>query len=107
LPGESSLIPIFDFPNLDLVFVLGLVHAETGEVRVAADQVHFIFPICVFKEVKELSRAPKRQLRRKQRRRRKLRFLRRRLAETSEMEKRRKLIAKIRKISPQAPVPER
>lgn len=92
---------------MDLVIVLGLVHSETGEVWVAADQVHSIFPMCVLREVKELSRAPKRQLKRKQRRRRKLRLLRRRLAETSEPAKRRKLIAKIRKLSPQAPVPER
>jgi indole-3-glycerol phosphate synthase len=54
-----------------------------------------------------VTRAPKRQLRRQQRRKRKLRFLRRRLAEATDIQERRRLIAKIRKVSPRASVPER
>lgn len=54
-----------------------------------------------------MSRAPDRQLKRRQRRKRKLRFLRRRLNETTDAQERRRLIAKIRRVSPQAPVPER
>jgi hypothetical protein len=53
-----------------------------------------------------VSRAPKRQLKRKQRRKRKLRHLRRQLAETTSPNERRRLIAKIRRISPRSPLPE-
>jgi hypothetical protein len=53
-----------------------------------------------------MTRAPKRQLKRRQRRKRKLQFLRRRLAETTDVQERRRLIAKIRRVSPRAPVPE-
>jgi indole-3-glycerol phosphate synthase len=48
-----------------------------------------------------------RQLRRRQRRKRKLRALRRKLNETTDVQERRRLIAKIRRTSPRAPVPER
>ncbi len=44
--------------------------------------------------------------RRRERRKRKLRYLRRRLEETQDLTKRRQLIAKMRRISPRAPVPE-
>ncbi len=54
-----------------------------------------------------MTRAPQRQLKRRQRRKRKLRYLRRRLAEATDPNERRRLIAKIRRISATAPVPER
>jgi hypothetical protein len=46
-----------------------------------------------------------RKLRRRQRRKRKLRYLRHRLAEAKGLDERSRLIAKIRRISPYAPVP--
>jgi hypothetical protein len=46
------------------------------------------------------------RLRRRQRRKRKLRYLRRRLAETKSHSERQRLIDKIRRISPLAPVPD-
>jgi hypothetical protein len=54
-----------------------------------------------------MSRAPKRQLKRRQRHKRKLRHLRRQLAETTDPNERRRLITKIRRVSPKAPVPDR
>ena len=54
-----------------------------------------------------MSRAPKRQLKRRQRRKRKLSHLRRQLVETTDPNERRRLIAKIRRISLKAPVPDR
>lgn len=54
-----------------------------------------------------MTRAPKRDLKRRQRRKRKLRYLRRRLAETTDPNERRRLIAKIRRASPKAVVPDR
>jgi hypothetical protein len=54
-----------------------------------------------------VTRAPKRGLKRRQRRKRKLRYLRRRLAETTDVQERQRLIAKIHRISPRAPVPEK
>jgi len=45
-------------------------------------------------------------LRRKQRRRRKVHFLRQRIIEASDMKERERLIAKLRRISPKAPIPE-
>lgn len=53
-----------------------------------------------------MSRQPKRDMRRRQRRRRKVRFLRKRLAETTNARERQRIIVKIKKISPTAPVPE-
>jgi len=44
------------------------------------------------------------KLRRRQRRKRKLRYLRRRLAQTNDLAKRERLIAKIRRVSPRAPI---
>lgn len=44
--------------------------------------------------------------RKRRQRRQKLRYLRGRLAETHDMRERRRLIAKIKRISPQAPVPD-
>ncbi len=52
-----------------------------------------------------MSRAPGRGLKRRQRRKKKLRFLRRQLAETTDARERQRLIAKIRRTSPQASVP--
>ena len=52
-----------------------------------------------------MSRQPKRDLRRRQQRQRKVRALRERLENTTSPDKRRHLIAKIKKISPTAPVP--
>lgn len=43
---------------------------------------------------------------RRQRRRRKLIYLRKRLAQTTDRAARQRLIAKIRRVSPSAPVPE-
>ena len=54
-----------------------------------------------------MTRAPQRDLKRRQRRKRKLRYLRRRLAEATDPNERRRLIAKIRQVSPKAPVPDR
>jgi len=54
-----------------------------------------------------MSRQPMRDLRRRQRRRRKVRHLKARLAETNDPQERARLIAKIKKISPTAPVPEK
>jgi hypothetical protein len=52
-----------------------------------------------------MTRQPKRDLRRRQQRQRKVHELRGRLEKTSNPEERRYLIAKIKKISPDAPVP--
>ena len=60
----------------------------------------------VAREVVVLTTTPIRKLRRRQRRRRKVRYLRRRLAMTKDPNERQRLIAKIRRISPRAPVPE-
>jgi len=54
-----------------------------------------------------MSRQPHRDLRRRQRRQRKVHDLRQRLEQTTNAQTRQRLIAKIRKISPTAPVPER
>jgi hypothetical protein len=53
-----------------------------------------------------MTRQPKRDLKRRQRRRRKVRALRDRLEKTLDTTERRRLIAKIKKISSTAPVPE-
>jgi len=52
-----------------------------------------------------MSRQPKRDLRRRQQRKRKVHDLRVRLENTMEPQERQRLIAKIKKISPSAPVP--
>jgi hypothetical protein len=54
-----------------------------------------------------MTRQPKRDLKRRQRRRQKVRALRDRLEKTLDAKERRRLIAKIKKISPTAPVPEK
>jgi hypothetical protein len=54
----------------------------------------------------ELTTSRIKKLRRRQRRKRKLRYLRRRLEETKDGSERRRLIAKIRRISSYAPVPD-
>ena len=54
-----------------------------------------------------MTRQPKRDLQRRQRRKRKARYLRDRLERTNEPAERQRLIAKIKKISPNAPVPDR
>lgn len=48
-----------------------------------------------------------RDLRRRQRRRHKVAYLRKRLVQATNPQERRRLIAKIKKISPTAPVPDR
>jgi hypothetical protein len=48
-----------------------------------------------------------RQRARRQARKRKVRYLRARLAQTTNPAERRRLIAKIQRISPEAPVPEK
>ena len=53
-----------------------------------------------------MSRQPVRDLRRRQRRQRKVRRLRDRLENTQDPTERERLIAKIKKLSPTAPVPE-
>ena len=52
-----------------------------------------------------MSRQPKRDLRRRQRRQRKVSYLKERLARTNDSDERRRLTAKIRKLSPTAPLP--
>jgi indole-3-glycerol phosphate synthase len=54
-----------------------------------------------------MTRQPKRDLKRRQRRRRKVRALRDHLEKTLDTKERRRLIAKIKRISPAAPVPDR
>lgn len=54
-----------------------------------------------------MTRQPKRDLKRRQRRQRKVRALRDRLENTLDAKERRRLIAKIKKLSPAAPVPEK
>ena len=54
-----------------------------------------------------MSRQPKRDLRKRQQRQRKVRALRERLENTTSPDKRQQLIAKIKKISPTAPVPSK
>jgi len=54
-----------------------------------------------------MSRQPRKDLRRRQRRQRKVHYLRQRLAQTTNAQTRQRLIAKIKKASPTAPVPER
>jgi hypothetical protein len=53
-----------------------------------------------------MATTPIKNMRRRQRRRRKVRQLRERLAETTDSRRRLQLIAKIRGISPRAPVPD-
>jgi len=53
-----------------------------------------------------MSRQPRRDMRRRQRRQRKTRFLKDRLEETTNPRQRQRIIAKIKKIAPAAPVPE-
>lgn len=52
-----------------------------------------------------MSRQPKRDLRKRQQRQRKVRYLRHRLENTTNPEQRQRLIAKMKKISPNAPAP--
>jgi hypothetical protein len=54
-----------------------------------------------------MGRQPMRDLKRLQRRRRKVRFLRRRLAAATNPQERQRLIAKLKKVSPTAPAPEK
>ena len=58
-------------------------------------------------EDRNMSRQPKRDLRKRQQRQRKVRALRERLENTTSPDKRQQLIAKIKKISPSAPVPSK
>jgi len=53
-----------------------------------------------------MTTTPIKRLHRRQRRRRKVRYLRRRIAQTKDLRERERLIAKMRRISPCAPVPE-
>jgi hypothetical protein len=53
-----------------------------------------------------VSRQPRRDMRRRQRRRRKVHYLRGRLEKTNDPQERQRLIAKIQKIAPTAPVPD-
>ncbi len=55
-------------------------------------------------EVIALTRARKRKIYRKQRRKKKIRALRKKIAETNDAQRRRELIAKLRRVSPDAPV---
>jgi indole-3-glycerol phosphate synthase len=54
-----------------------------------------------------MTRQPKRDLARRQRRKRKVRDLRDRLERTIEPAERQRLIAKIKKLSPNSPIPEK
>ncbi len=53
-----------------------------------------------------MTTTPIKKLRRRQRRKRKIRYLRRRITEAKTAEERQRLIAKLRRISPRAPIPE-
>jgi len=54
-----------------------------------------------------VARLPRHDLRRRQRRQVKVRALRKRLVQTNVGQERKRLIAKIKKLSPTAPVPEK
>ena len=54
-----------------------------------------------------MTRQPKRDLARRQRRKRKVHDLRERLERTTEPAERQRLIAKIKKLSPNSPIPEK
>ncbi len=54
-----------------------------------------------------MSRQPQKDMKRRQRRRRKVHALRERLEHTSNPMARQRIIAKIKKLSPAAPVPDR
>ncbi|MGQ9599973.1 MAG: DUF6800 family protein [Anaerolineae bacterium] len=54
-----------------------------------------------------MARLPEHDMRRRQRRRRKVRALRQRLAQTTDPQQRQRIIAKIKKIAPTAPVPDK
>jgi indole-3-glycerol phosphate synthase len=54
-----------------------------------------------------MSRQPQRDMKRRQRRQRKVRNLRQRLAQTTNPQARQRIIAKIKKASPTAPVPDK
>jgi hypothetical protein len=53
-----------------------------------------------------MKRQKDKDLRRKRQRRRKVRFLRRRIAEAKDLRERERLIAKLCRISPSAPIPD-
>jgi hypothetical protein len=61
----------------------------------------------IWRKRTNMSRQPKRDLRRRKQRRQKVRYLRDRLEATHDSGERQRLIAKIKKISPNAPVPDR
>ena len=54
-----------------------------------------------------MARLPEHDIKRRQRRRLKVRALKRRLTTSNSAQERQRLIAKIRKIAPTAPVPDR
>jgi len=54
-----------------------------------------------------MSRQPKKDMKRRQRRRRKVHHLRQRLNEIANPQTRQRIIAKIKRLSPAAPVPDR
>ena len=58
------------------------------------------------KEVINLTQTSKKVMRARRRRQKKLHYLRLRLAESTNTEERKRLIAKMGRISPRAPVPE-
>lgn len=53
-----------------------------------------------------MTTTPIKKLRRRQRRKRKIRYLRRRIMEAKTADERQRLIAKLRRISPRAPIPD-
>jgi hypothetical protein len=59
------------------------------------------------KEVIDLANTPVKNKRRRGRRKRKLRYLRQRLEQTTNVQDRQRLIAKMRRVSKTAPVPEK
>jgi hypothetical protein len=54
-----------------------------------------------------VARLPEHDIHRRQRRRLKVRWLKRRLAKTTSPQERQRLIGKVRKIAPTAPVPDK
>jgi hypothetical protein len=59
------------------------------------------------RRTKDVARLPEHDIKRRQRRRLKVRDLKRRLVTATNAQERQRLIAKIRRIAPTAPVPEK
>jgi len=93
--------------GLILIFDLSISQTQRGLTSAWKTSLSFYRHLrspAVTKEGTDMTTARIRKLHRRQRRKRKLRHLRRRLAEAKGPDERRQLIAKMRRISPYAPV---